>query len=66
MNTETGGCRGSRRFTHFDPLANSPLRLSLPVLRASGKSLALPGFAETGLSATIPASPLAGLSGHTA
>jgi hypothetical protein len=49
----TGGCRGSRRFTHFDPLANSRLRLSLPMLRASGKSLVLLGLEETGLAATV-------------
>jgi hypothetical protein len=39
----TGGCRGSRRFTHFDPPGGSLLRLSLPVPRASGRSLTLPG-----------------------
>jgi hypothetical protein len=38
----TGGCRGSRRFTHFGPPGGSLLRLSLPVPRASGRSLTLP------------------------
>lgn len=47
--TRTGGCCGSRRVTHFDPLVSLRLRLSLPMLRAAGKSLMLPGSRERAL-----------------